>query len=235
VDAYRKLGTSWLHLVFALIIAGLLSLFVGFIWTLIPIAGWFTGPGLFIFLGSVVAELLPAIVVVEKSKWFEPISRAWNLARRRFWWLLGFSIIFFLFNLLIVSAPTLLIQSLTNTLLGGSVRGNGYLISTLISSVVGGLLHLFTLPILTTAWTLIYFDLRIRTEGFDLAFATLESSENVQTEIFNLPIPVSQQKWLSWEDISKFAVISLSLFGIIALAFGVFAIIVVVARSMVGQ
>ena len=230
LDAYRKIGRSWIHLLLALIVLGLLSL-LSFLWTLIPVVGWFTGLGLMIFLGGMVAELLPAVVIIEKSKGLAPISRAWNLARRRFWWLLGFSLIFVMFNLLIVTGPTLLVEALSNSLLGGRDVGNSAIITTLLSNILGGLLRLFTLPILTTAWTLVYFDLRVRTEGFDLALATLEPAENMQVDISNLPIPAADEKWLTGADVSKFAVISLTLFGIIALISGVLAAILVLARS----
>ena len=224
--AYKKVGFFWIHLILTSILLGLITSFVSF-WTVIPIVGWFTGIGLLIFLSGVVSELLPALVVIEKLKGLDPITRAWNLARRRFWWLLGLSIIIFLFNLLVVVGPTLLINALATSLLGGSTVGNTAVISTLISSILSGLLHLFTLPILAAVWTLVYFDLRIRTEGFDLVLATLEPGEGETVELSNLPVPVSTEKWMTGEDISKFAVISLSVLGIIALLAGIVAIILV--------
>jgi hypothetical protein len=232
LEAYRQLGSSWFHLLVTILLFGLL-VSVAFTWTMVPIVGWFTGFGLLVFMAGIVGELLPATVVIEKHAGLEPIARAWNLARRRFWWLLGFSLIFYLFNLLVVTGPTFLVNALASGLIGRMVE-NGLLISTLISGVAAGLLHLLTLPIQITAWTLVYFDLRVRTEGFDLALATLETPEGAEIEIASLPIPTSEQNWLTGEDIGKFVAISLAFFGIIALIAGAFAAIIVFLAPLRG-
>ena len=225
LDSYRQLGNSWLHLLFAMLIVSLLSSLLS-TWAIVPIAGWFTGLGAMIFLAAVVAELLPPIIVIEKSTWLDPIKRAWDLGRRRFWWLLGVAMIFSLFTLLISTGPTLIISAVSNSLAGRAI-----VISTLISTILGSLLHLITLPILIVAKTLIYFDLRIRTEGFDLALATLEASEGAEIDIASLPIPVSDQKWLTWDDVSKFLIITLVILGLIALAVGIVAIVLTFAKA----
>jgi hypothetical protein len=198
---------------------------------LIPIIGWFSGIGLVIFLTVVVAELLPATVVIEKRMGLEPISRAWNLARRRFWWLLGFAFVFFIFNLLVVYGPVILLSSVLNVVISIGTE-HGTVIGSLISNVIGSLLQILVLPVQLTAWTLIYFDLRVRTEGFDLALSTLETPEGEAIDISRLPVPASQQKWLTTDDIVKFVAISLGLLGIIALIVGIFAIIIAMMASV---
>ncbi len=234
LDSYRQLGYSWLHLLIALFIFSVLSSLIT-IWTIVPIVGWFTGFGALVFFGAI-GELLPAITVIEKSSWFDPIPRAWNLGRRRFWWLMGVSLIFSLFTLLISTGPTMLISSISSSL-AGSVDNTAIVMSTLISTVLSSLLNLITLPVLVVAKTLVYFDLRIRTEGFDLALATLEApegTENAEIELASLPIPPSSQAWLTWEDISKFAIISFGLLGIIALGVGIVAIFLTLANNLIG-
>ena len=85
---------------------------------------------------------------------------------------------------------------------------------------------------LIIAKTLIYFDLRIRTEGFDLAIATLEAREGEEIDVASLPIPPSNQRWLTWEEISKFAIISLVIWGLVALIVGVTAIILTIIQPL---
>jgi hypothetical protein len=226
LDTYRQLGSSWVKLLLTLLLFSLLGV-VAFIWTMVPCVGWVTGPGLLVFMGGVVGQLIAPIVVVEKLDGNQAISRAWHLARRRFWWLVGFAVVFYLFNLLVVSGPTALISYFAAMLLGqgGALQGAS-LISTLISSVAGSLIYLLVLPIQLTAWTLVYFDLRVRTEGFDLALLTLNPSENAITDMASLPTTAPTQGWLNGEDIGKFVAITLVIGGIYALLAGLLAVIV---------
>lgn len=218
LEAYQQLGPSSFKLLIALILFGLLSMAAS-IWMIVPIVGWLTGPGILIFLGGVVGQIIPAIVVIENLGGMQSIARAWDLSRRRFWWLLGFSVIVYLLNLLVVSGPTLLISSLISVLIGqvDALSNNASIISTLVSSVAGNLINLLVLPIILIAWTLVYFDLRVRTEGFDLALATLQTAEGESVDMSSLPTAAPVQNWLTGDDIGKFAVISLVLIGIYAL------------------
>ncbi len=235
LEAYQQLGSLWIKLLVTLLIFSLVFIAAA-IWTLVPCVGWLTGPGLLIFMVGVIGQLIPAVLVIEKLDGFKPISRAWDLARRRFWWLLGFAVVFYLFNLLVVSGPTALISYLSALALGGGGGSleNMNLISTLISSVAGSLIHLLVLPIQLTAWTLVYFDLRVRTEGFDLALLTMNSSENAGADISSLPAAAPAQKWLTGEDIGKLIVVTLVVGGIYALLIGLLAMIGVGLSSFRG-
>lgn len=225
LEAYQQLGSSWVQLLLTLLLFSLLAV-VAFIWMIIPCVGWLTGPGLLVFLGGVVAQIIPPIVVIEKTNGIEAMSRAWHLARRRFWWLVGFAVIFYLFNLLVVSGPTALISYFAAILLRqGGILQNASMLSTLISSVAGSLIYLLVLPIQLTAWTLVYFDLRVRTEGFDLALLTLNPSEDAITDMASLPTTAPTQGWLTGEDVGKFVVITLVIGGLYALLFGLLAVL----------
>ncbi len=225
IEAYQQLGSSWVKLVLTLLLFGLLTL-AAFIWTIVPCVGWLSGLGLLIFMGNIVAQIIPAVVVIEKIDGNKSISRAWDLCRRRFWWLIGFALIFYLFNLLVVSGPTMLISYLGTLVLGQFGAGeNATLISTLVSTVAGTLIHLLILPIQFTAWTLVYFDLRVRTEGFDLALSTLPPSEEADLDISTIPTTTPPQKWLTGDDIGKFVAITLVIGGLYALLVGLLALI----------
>ena len=228
LEAYRQLGLSWLHILITLFLFGLFYIAVS-IWLLVPLIGWFTGPGMLVFLFAVVMPMLPAVVVLEKKRGFAPVSRAWDLGRRRFWWLLGFAAVFYLFNLVVVTGPTLLLSSLGTALLGQGIDSflSANLIMTLISTVAAGILQLFALPIELTAWILVYFDLRVRTEGFDLALSTLGTPEGAAADISSLPTAATASRWLTGEDLGKFAVVSLVIIGFygVFIALGMAAIL----------
>ncbi len=53
LDGYRRLGGAWLSLLGAVFLMGIV-MFLLFLWTFIPLIGWFTGPGLIFFYALVV-------------------------------------------------------------------------------------------------------------------------------------------------------------------------------------
>jgi hypothetical protein len=89
LDAYRGIGKSWLTLVGALFFVGLV-LFVLTIWWLVPCIGWFTGLGMMVFLMAAINPLVPPAVVLENQGVIDAVKRAWSLARRRFWPVIGY-------------------------------------------------------------------------------------------------------------------------------------------------
>jgi hypothetical protein len=208
LEAYQQIGPSLSKLFLTLVLFGLLVI-AAFLWLVVPCVGWLTGIGPFVFLTAVVGPLLPAIVVIEKSGARKSISRIWDLARRRFWWLLGFAIVFYLFNTLVVTGPTSLISYFNGVALGkGEAMTATSLLPTIIASVASHLVNLLVLPLQLTAWTLVYVDLRVRTEGFDLALQTLTPSENAVADMSSLPTTAPTREWLTVDDIVKLLVVS---------------------------
>jgi hypothetical protein len=111
-EAYRQTSGRWLTLIGASLACGLLvgALFVFFV---IPCIGWaaaIPGLGFVVFFSMVVVPLLAPIIVLEGKSGSAAISRAWSLARQRFWWLLGFMLVLAIFSQLIVTGPVLLTQ-----------------------------------------------------------------------------------------------------------------------------
>src|SRR5574341_776255 len=118
MDAYRGIRRSWLTLVGALLFVGILLFGLG-IWWMIPCIGWFTGLGMMAFLMAAINPLVPSVVVLESQNAIDAVRRAWSLARRRFWPLLGYIFILYLFSLLVVNGPVLIVST---ALIGASVR-----------------------------------------------------------------------------------------------------------------
>ncbi|MFP4344164.1 MAG: glycerophosphoryl diester phosphodiesterase membrane domain-containing protein [Anaerolineales bacterium] len=171
MEAYRKIGGKWGRLVGAILLAMLFSLLL-FIWLLIPCIGWATGGGMLFFFATVITPLVAPIVVLEDKAAGAAIRRAWDLARRRFWPVVGFVVILFLFNLLLVSGPTLLFtfvfQFAGETLVPSRDPFVIFAVQTVVTTLVQILMSMLYTPLQLTAMTLLYFDLRVRTEGFDL-------------------------------------------------------------------
>jgi hypothetical protein len=115
-------------------------------------------PILFVVMGLSVMTA-PAIVVEELGP-IQGLRRSWRLASRRFWPVLGIALLAGLIASVIGQVLSV-VPSLAALLVG--LRWGWLLLGA------GGVLtSIVTLPIVAVVATLLYFDARIRTEGFDL-------------------------------------------------------------------
>jgi hypothetical protein len=191
LSSYGQLSGSWLRLLGALILWAILYFGI-LIFTLVPCVGWLMGPGVIVFFVYVIQPLIPATVVIEGQGGLDAIRRVWDLARRRFWWTLGFMIVLGIFAYILLIGPAALANWLLtlglDTILPDADPVTLYGVQTGISQLVTMLMQLLYLPIQLTAVTLMYFDLRVRTEGFDLAM--MATSDRVETETEGETSPV---------------------------------------------
>lgn len=169
-QAFQRIGRSWLTLIFALFVAGLVviaAMLPLFLIALIPCVGQVVGiVGIFAIaiVGNVLISLVTPVVILEKIGAGEATRRAWELTKKRFWWIFGYLLLLGILSTLAIDGPTYLFQFLFD-----SISGNTDLMIRSVVEQAGTLIFsaLF-LPIELTAITLMYFDLRIRFEGFDL-------------------------------------------------------------------
>ena len=220
LDAYRGIKDSWVSLLAALLIIVLLFI-VLFIWWLVPCIGWFTGLGMMAFLMAAVSPLVAPVVVLEKQGAFASIRRAWDLARRRFWPVLGTVFVLYLFSLLIVNGPAAIANALLTLAIGSFGDPTaGIVITTIIQSLVSLVFVLLYYPLQMAAFTLIYFDLRVRTEGFDLALLTLDAAQPVDAaNVSQVPVPQSNERLITGPEFGNFAILTLGAIGLYVLFF----------------
>ena len=173
-DAYQKIGTSWVSLLGATLLIGLLVI-VLFVFFIIPCIGWLAaipGLGFIVFFSMTVVPLIAPVVVLESASATQAIGRAWSLARRRFWQAFGLVVLLTILVQLVVTGPTALVISLV------SVSGNiDPVLSNVIQQLISFLFSIIFLPIQLTCITLLYFDIRVRTEGFDLSLLVTDTSD----------------------------------------------------------
>jgi hypothetical protein len=211
LDAYRGIGKSWLTLVGALLFLGLIVIGLS-IWWLVPCIGWLTGLGMLLFIMAAVNPLVPPVVVLENQGAIDAVRRAWSLARRRFWPVLGYIFVLYLFSVLVVNGPA----AIVNVLLAQVFQSFGDPTTQLVlTSILQGLISLvFVLiyyPLQMTAFTLIYFDLRVRTEGFDLALLTMEASGSTDiTETMAAPVLQTNERLITTPELGNFAILTLA-------------------------
>lgn len=209
LDAYRGIGKSWLTLVGALLLLGLLAIAL-FLWWMVPCIGWFTGLGMLLFMLTVVNPLVPPVVVLESQGVLGAVRRAWSLARRRFWPVLGYVLVLGLFSLIVVNGPA----AIVNVLLGQLLPSFGDpTTSVVLAAVIQGLVSLVFIliyyPLQMAAFTLIYFDLRVRTEGFDLALLTMESSGSTELAAdMPAPVPQANEQLITGPELGNFAILT---------------------------
>ncbi len=215
LDAYRGIRGSWLSLLGALLLLGVIVIGL-FIWWMVPCIGWFTGLGMWLFVVTVVNPLVPPVVVLENQGAVNALRRAWSLARRRFWPVLGYVLVLALFSLVVVNGPA----AIANVLLLQVFRSfNDPTLQLVLTSVVQGLVQiifvLLYLPLQLTAFTLIYFDLRVRTEGFDLAVLTMETSDSLDlSQVVTTPAPAVNESLITGAEFGNFAILTLAGIGL---------------------
>ncbi|MCB8929055.1 MAG: hypothetical protein H6652_25900 [Ardenticatenaceae bacterium] len=217
-DAYRKIGRSGLTLLLATFVGVVLIIAIVIWWLVVPCLGWFTGFGILFFFSGIVLPLIAPVIVLERRTALEGIKRAWNLARRRFWWIIGFMLLLGLFGQLIVTGPALLSVFIVQGSFGSGLDSNT---ANLVQQVISLLLNLIYLPLRLACVTLLYFDMRVRTEGFDLAVLALSDDANADNLALTAP-GLGQSIMPSWEEFGYFALITVAFVVLyIALVLGV--------------
>ena len=215
LDAYRGIRGSWLTLLGALLFVGLIFFGIA-IWWMVPCIGWFTGLGMIAFLMAAINPLVAPAVVLEGQGAIDAVRRAWSLARRRFWPLLGYVIILYLFSLLVVNGPVAVVSF---ALAGAFESINDPTTQLVVRAIIQALVSLVGIliyyPLQMTAFTLIYFDLRVRTEGFDLALLTADTSASTDvTQVMTAPVSQSTERLITGQDLGNFAILTLAVTGI---------------------
>lgn len=220
LDSYRTLSTSWLRLILALVVVFIMVIFLS-IWMIIPCVGWFSGPGILFFIGLVVSPLIAPIISLEKAGVLSSIRRAWDLARSRFWWLVGCAFVLTLLGQLIVTGPVYLLSFILQAAfssLPGTVEQQ-LAFTTIIQTLITMSMSLLYIPLQLTVMTVVYFDLRARAEGLDLAMQ-MSGNAGSENETINLP-EISNNKssmpLITGMDIGRFALLSLAGIAVYAL------------------
>lgn len=229
--AYQAIRRQWASLAGAVLLALALSFALFFWWFLVPCVGWLTGGGMLLFLWSVIVPLLAPIIVLENQPAASAWRRAWNLARRRFWWVLGFALILYTFNLLVVAGPAAVIGAAGQLLLGGPTNPTGisFTTQTIISSLSTLVTSLLYLPLQAAAITLLFLDLRVTTEGLDLSLQAAAEPGALATVARTAPSAVDEPL-LSRQDLGRFALVTVFVLllyaGLVAGIFAIFALLI---------
>lgn len=116
-------------------------------------------PGLWLLASWAVA--VPALLI-EGARGTKAIGRSWTLVRGRRWPILGVLLLAYLLS-------TVLSSILGVGVLGASGFDTNSVTYVVLSTISSAITTSLTVPVYATIVALIYFDLRVRHEGFDLA------------------------------------------------------------------
>jgi len=131
---------------------------------------------LLLYLGVLVAVLMPTglmlarwiaaptVVVAEKLGPVASLGRSWQLTRRRAWRGFGYLVLLAILNFVILGLPTTMLQWIAMIVVPPQLFG-------WLTGLISGLayfLNVLWYPFLVAALVLVYLDLRVRAESYDL-------------------------------------------------------------------
>ncbi len=213
LGAYDKITASAPRLLLTLLVvlaAGLALL----IWTLIPCLGWFTGVGMWLYGIWVIYPLIIISCVLEGQGVGGSFRRAWDLVRRRFWWTLGFVFLLVVFGIAVTLGPSVVVGAILGVIFNADIFADNpravYILQTTIQSITSLATYILYSPIQMVSMTLVYFDLRVRTEGFDLALSTAGAEAGAGDILAQAPPPESGSP-ITGKELGYFALISFGL------------------------
>lgn len=156
-------GTVFMIGVFFVILVGYL---VAILLALVPMA----------YLGTRWAVATPGLAL-ETLGPLAALGRSWALTRRRFFHTFGFVALLTILNLLVISLPLSVLQQIMLIFFSDQ--------APLVLSLSAGVSYLINLvwqPLFATGMVLLYYDLRVRAESYDLALRVEQMEVEQQTE-----------------------------------------------------
>lgn len=157
--------------------AGPVAIVVGFAIMLIPA----------VYLGArwcVAAQVL----IAEQCSSSEALGRSWNLTRGHIWRCIGYYVLVGALSLLFLWLPLVLTGGLLGMVpfqWGGPVEALIYALALLLSAI--------WVPFSLIAFTLLYYDLRVRNEGLDLELQVAQIEEEAaQAQVESPPVSPTQ-------------------------------------------
>ncbi len=231
--AYRRVGRKWLTLLGTLLVSAFVGAAIG-IWWLIPCVGWLTGLGMLIYFQGIIIPLVASVVVLEGRSGTAALRRAWDLARTRFWWMVGFAAILGLFAQLVITGPILVLGAILGVVLSTLDVAPSAQTLALAQTIIGGLsgmvLGLLYTPIQLTAVSLVYFDLRVRSEGLDLTVRNADPAQPPAELLARAPAGGAGGLF-TWREMLWFLLITAGIIAAYFVLLGIAAAIIFLAAA----
>lgn len=215
--AYQGIRPYWAGLIRVSLYNLLVNLAL-FLWMLVPCVGWFTGPGMLFYFAAIVVPLIAPALVMEGLGARQTVRRVWDLVRQRFWWVFGFALLTTLIQIAALGPSFmagLALEALWPTL--PAALQSQLLLRSALETLISTINTLLYQPFTSVMLVLVYFDLRVRLEGLDLALLAGSITGKAATEIVAHPSTPTHEKLFTSSEFGYFVLVSLAYAGLIAL------------------
>lgn len=130
-------------------------------------------------------------IVDQSWRAIDSLRRSWRLTKNNVWRCVGYLVLLGLLNLVITNLPNLVISQIIVI-----VMPEDFALSTMLSTAVGAVFLILWQPLSVAAVLLLYYDLRVRQESYDLSLRITqmeaETARSLATaDAFVLPPPAS--------------------------------------------
>jgi hypothetical protein len=132
------------------------------------------------------------VLMAEQLGATEALRRSWRLTHRRVWRAVGYLLLLFIITAFVISLPVGVMQQLLFIVLPTSEMGVVMAISTALSS----LFSVIWSPFYACAVVLLYYDLRVRAEGYDLDLRVQQLEAQIQNTASS---PTDGRDAVDWE------------------------------------
>ncbi|NWF69312.1 MAG: hypothetical protein HXY40_09505 [Chloroflexi bacterium] len=168
------------------------------------------GFGVLLYVWLAASSLLVPVMVLERTDIMLGLRRAWSLGKMRIWPITGMQL-----AVVLISYVVALGLAVVTTVFTQNAAAVSTTAGDVSAIVLQALVTILLAPVLPIAMTLLYYDARVRSEGFDIA---LKSSGNPDARPADLASPQPTDPFLSGKDLSNIGMmIALSMGLIIGL------------------
>lgn len=120
---------------------------------------------------------VPQAIVLEHKNAFGALFRSWEIVFRSFWRVLGIFILLYVMVQVITLIPSATLGGIVGMIYSDPIQD--FAIRQSLSMLIGYGVRIFVLPFLLIAYTLLYYDIRVRKEGYDLQLM-IQEQDNMQ-------------------------------------------------------
>jgi hypothetical protein len=151
--------------------------------TLLCLVG-FLGFGVLAYVFVNMNVFLAPVIMLENVGGMQGLMRGWVLAKTRFWTVFGLMLLIGVLSFVLSFAFSALQQLLTGQVISAASLQTSTVAASILSLVIGVLIT----PIAPIAFTLMYYDTRVRLEGLDIALQATGKPDARPSDVLSPPV-----------------------------------------------
>ena len=183
-------------------VVGIMAVFILFLVILFPPALILSGLLIHIIIAT--SALMFPVLTLENIGASAALSRSWSLGKRRFWAAFGVGLVTVIISLIISSV----LGSIVTLFITSAVPNMNLNLQFLVISLISDIVSIFIIPISPIAFTLMYYDIRMKTEDLGTLLNT-DVTSGQRPNNFISPVSRFQFDGHDWRNIAILSVIGL--------------------------